>query len=131
MTDLAKIAAESGFIPAPRPGVDEARYAYSTLTHIVFVSTRHELLRLDADAPTGVVDEFRRDLDEARGWCESATDGRIIRVGRIELRPLSVIEALVVAPGDELHVVLPTPEGQALHPPDDWPVLAEDPEVGG
>lgn len=78
-----------------------------------------------------MVDEFRRDLDEARGWCESATDGRIIRVGRMELRPLASFEPFELQIGDETAIRLPTPEGQALHPPDDWPVLAEDPEVGG
>lgn len=124
MSAVADLADRYGFLPASRPGVDESRWSRSSATHEAFVSAGHLLCRGVLDAHELSV--FQADLSTAREWLEEGGDGRILRVGQIEMRPLASFE-LEVQAGDEL-VSLSRPEAQALHSPDDWPVLEEEPD---
>lgn len=128
MDSLVVVAARFGFVPAVRAGVDESRFVFRSGTHEVFVSSRHELHR--GFGEVGLEREFVGDLVRAREWCEDAVDmSRVLRVDRIELRPLRLWEpGESSGPVGEL-VTLTRPDARALHDPVDWPVLDEEPDV--
>lgn len=124
---LDEVAARAGFVPASRPDRDESRWRFSTDTHDVFVSARHELHRVQDDR--AMARELEADLAMAREWVESVvSDMRILRVDRMELRPRVGFNPAAAPSGDEV-VTLTRPEAQALHDPDSWPVLDEEPDV--
>lgn len=129
---LQREAERLGFRRASRAGVDEARFAFSTSTHIAFVTAPHELHRGVEDA--SLLATFRADLLAAVGFCEAATDERVLVAERIEMRPLVSFDAPAPQRMDSWPSST-TPHEAAIieHDADlrSWPVLGEDPDGGG
>lgn len=127
---LREAVDRAGFRVATRPGVDETRFCYSTLTHIVFVTAPHELHRGAEDVR--LMRRFSADLGAAREWVEGAdpTDERIVRLDGMELRPLTSIEGHEPQAGDAMVTPARLRQEHETALDEGWPVLDEEPGDG-